>query len=80
MGIDKQSLNGMRLHKQLPHVGKAYTKLGAKNTAGRVSIAERPPIADLKIDVGHAEADTIFGKNQEFFLLTFVDKCSRFVS
>jgi len=82
--IDKQSLNGLPLHEHLPHAGKMYTKSGAKlmdiKISGRVSIAERPPIADQKIEVGHGEADTIFGKNQESFVLSVADKCTRWVA
>ena len=79
--IYQEREKGIALYEQLPHAGKTYTKSGSKKTdikiIGRVSIAERPAIADQKVEVGHAEADTIFGKNQESFLLTIADKCSR---
>lgn len=82
--IGAQREKGIPLHKHLPHAGRIYKKSGAKITdikiSGRVSIAERPAIADQKIEVGHGEADTIFGKNQESFVLSVVDKCTRWVA
>lgn len=82
--IGAQREKGIPLHEHLPHAGRIYKKSGAKITdiklSGRVSIAERPAIADQKIEVGHGEADTIFGKNQESFVLSVVDKCTRWVA
>lgn len=75
-------LNGGKIFKDLPHSGKPYrqTKSIDSNVKiiGRIGIEKRPSIADNKTEIGHTEIDTIFGKNQKSYLLTVVDKCSKF--
>lgn len=69
--------NGGIIYKYLPHAGKPYkpkSDASASKIPGRVGIEHRPAIADAKTEPGHIELDTIFGKDQESFLLTAVDK------
>jgi transposase, IS30 family len=74
---------GDNLYQALPHSGKPYAKSGRTGVkskiVGRIGIENRPEIAGLKMEPGHVEADTIFGKDQASFLLTLVDKCTRSV-
>lgn len=72
--------NGGKLYLDLPHSGKPYRPKSdacASKIVGRVGIENRPAIADLKIEPGHFEVDTIFGLGQESFLLTLVDKANK---
>jgi transposase, IS30 family len=74
---------GDTLYQALPHSGKPYAKSGKAGVKskiiGRVGIENRPEVAGLKMEPGHVEADTIFGKDQASFLLTLVDKYTRSV-
>jgi IS30 family transposase len=74
---------GDNLYQALPHSGKPYARPGRTGVKskiiGRIGIEHRPEIAGLKIEPGHFEADTVFGKDQASFLLTLVDKCTRAV-
>ncbi len=45
----------------------------------RVGIENRPPIADLKVEIGHWESDTMIGGNPAGVLVTHVDKASKFL-
>jgi IS30 family transposase len=42
-----------------------------------VGIEHRPAYIEERIEPGHWEADTIFGKNQESFLVTHVERSAR---
>jgi transposase, IS30 family len=46
---------------------------------GRVGIEHRPAIADLKIEIGHWESDTVIGGNHTGIIVTHVDKASKFL-
>jgi len=73
--------SGGNLYKSLPHSGNPYnhnsSKLVRSKIIGRVGIEQRPVIANLKLEPGHFEMDTIFGYNQESFLLTLTDKATK---
>ena len=79
--LDKLRAMGNNLYQGLPHRGKPYAKPGRTGVKskiiGRIGIENRPKIAELKIEPGHFEVDTVFGKDQASFLLTLVDKCTR---
>ncbi|WP_017661478.1 IS30 family transposase [Baaleninema simplex] len=45
----------------------------------RVGIENRPPIADLKVEIGHWESDTMIGGHHAGVLVTHVDKASKFL-
>lgn len=80
--INADRINGGKLYTYLPHAGKPYRAKSdgsASKIPGRIGIEHRPAIADDKTDPGHFELDTIFGKDQESFLLTGVDKAHKSV-
>jgi IS30 family transposase len=43
----------------------------------RVSIHERPQTIEQREEIGHWEGDLVVGKNQDGFILTLVERCSR---
>jgi transposase, IS30 family len=45
----------------------------------RVGIENRPPIADLKTQIGHWEGDTVIGGNHNGAIVTYVDKASKYL-
>jgi len=57
--------------------GGSHTKRGI--IPHRVGIEQRPAIADLKIQIGHWEADTMIGGNHLGAIATYVDKASKFL-
>ena len=64
----------------LARKGKSYKKrkgveAGAKLIPGRVDISERPSSVDDKIELGHWEADTVYG--QDGYLVTLVERVSK---
>ena len=74
--IEADRINAGKLYTYLPHGGKPYrpkSDASASKIPGRVGIEHRPAIADAKTEPGYFELDTIFGKDQESFLLTRVD-------
>ena len=79
--IKADRANGGELYKDLPHRGKPYNKkinsTDKVKIKNRVGIEERPVVANEKIEAGHWELDTIFGKDQKSFLLTLVDKATK---
>jgi len=78
--IKADRMNGGKLYAYLPHGGKPYrpkSDASASKIPGRVGIENRPAIADAKTEPGHFELDPIFGKDQESFLLTGVDKAHK---
>ncbi len=46
---------------------------------GRIGIEHRPAIAELKLELGHWESDTVIGVNHTGILVTHVDKASKFL-
>ena len=76
--------DGGNLHKHLRRQGQRYRKRGnLKDSRGiiknRISIDERPKIADNKSRFGDLEIDTIIGKNHKGAILTINDRWSSFV-
>jgi IS30 family transposase len=79
--IAQNRRNGGVLYQSLPHRGRRYrytaeTSKGSK-IINRVGIEHRPAEADMKEQPGHFEIDTVFGKDQQSFLLTVVDKATK---
>jgi len=56
--------------------GQGKTRRGP-SIPNRVGIEHRPAHIKERIEVGHWEADTIFGKNQDSFLVTLVERSAR---
>lgn len=81
--LKQDKRRGGTLFCELPHRGKPYNRRQSVSArvkiTGRVGIEQRSAIADLKQEPGHFEIDTIFGLNQESFLLTAVDKANKVV-
>lgn len=74
--IARDKLANGTLYKSLPRKGKRYRykdKIVSVKINGKVSIDLRPDKALLLQEAGHYEIDTIYGKDQESFLLTIVD-------
>ncbi|NJK52691.1 MAG: IS30 family transposase [Acaryochloris sp. RU_4_1] len=46
---------------------------------GRIGIEHRPAIADLKVEIGHWESDTVIGVSHIGAIVTHVDKASKFL-
>jgi len=59
-------LQGGSIYKMLPRIGRAYRRK-AKNILakikGKVSIDLRPAKDELKLEAGHYEIDTVYGKD-----------------
>lgn len=67
------------LQEWLPRRGKAYRKrkaseAGASLIPGRVDIDKRPKVVDRRKQIGHWEADTVYG--QDSYLVTLVERVS----
>ena len=67
---------------KLPRKGKAYrvrhpAGAGAHLIPDRVDIDEPPASVDLKQEIGHWEADTVYG--QDSYLVTLVERVSKFL-
>ena len=80
--INADRANGGKLYTYLPHAGKAYrakSDASASKIPGRIGIEHRPAIAGAKTEPAHFELGTIFGKDQESFLLSGVDKAHKSV-
>jgi IS30 family transposase len=79
--IKQERLAGGKLYQQLPHRGKRYSYNAEQPRRSpipnRVGIEHRPAEADLKQCPGHVEIDTVFGKDQQSFLLTVVDMATK---
>jgi len=71
------------LIKYLPQSRPRRRKRGQGKTCrgpsipNRVGIEQRPAHIEERIEPGHWEADTIFGKNQDSFLVTLVERSAR---
>jgi transposase, IS30 family len=75
---------GLEIYKQyLRQKQKQRRRKGSKQKRGiipgRVSIENRPEVADLKIEIGHWESDTVIGCNHTGIVVTHVDKASKFL-
>jgi len=76
--------NGGKLYKYLRHKNKKYhcrsNDYQARGTIiDRVMIDKRPKIVEKKNRIGDLEIDTIVGKGHKGFLVTVVDRKSKFV-
>jgi IS30 family transposase len=79
--ITEDRNNGGTLYKSLRHSGKKYqsaTGTNKSNIPNRISIHDRPEVAEQKQVPGHWEIDTIYGKDQKSYLLTLTDKATKF--
>jgi len=79
---DRNKGGGMYLN--LRHRGKPYKKrpksgAGVRHIPNRTGIDKRPESVDNKALVGDWEGDLIVGKGHKGFLLTYVDRCSKFI-
>ena len=74
MGIYQQYLR--QKQKQRRRKGRKQKRGGIPN---RVGIENRPKIADLKIEIGHWESDTVIGGNHTGIVVTHVDKASKYL-
>jgi len=75
--------NGGQLYKYLRHKNKKYHKRSntyqARGTIiGRVMIDKRPKVVENKSRIGDWEIDTVVGKDHKGFLVTVVDRKSKF--
>ena len=79
----KDRANGGALHRHLRRRGKKANRRGRCGAGrgvipGRVDIAERPAVVELKRRVGDWELDTIVGARHRGALVSVVDRCSKF--
>ncbi|MDF1883056.1 IS30 family transposase [Sulfurimonas sp. SAG-AH-194-C21] len=75
--------NGGKLYQYLRHKNKKYHKRSndymAKGTIiDRIMINQRPKIVEKKSRIGDWEIDTVVGKDHKGFLVTVVDRKSKF--
>lgn len=80
----KEKQMGGNLYKHLRHHGKKYNKrsswkAGRGFIPGRIDISERPQIVEEKSRIGDFEGDTIIGGKCQGAILSYVDRCSKFV-
>ncbi len=76
--------NGGKLYKYLRHKNKKYhcrsNNYQARGTIiDRIMIDKRPKIVEKKSRIGDLEIDTVVGKDHKGFLVTVVDRKSKFV-
>jgi len=81
--IYRNKSNGGLLYKYLRHKNKKYHKRSndyqARGTIiGRVMIDKRPKVVEEKSRIGDWEIDTVVGKDHKGFLVTVVDRKSKF--
>ena len=80
--IAEDRIRGGKLYTYLRHRGKPYKAINSTGSKSRipnrVSIHNRPEVANLKQVPGHWEIDTVYGKDQKSFLLTLTDKATKF--
>jgi len=81
--IYKNKSNGGLLYKKLRHRNKKYHKRSNDyqkrgTIIGRVMIDKRPKIVEEKSRIGDWEIDTVVGKDHKGFLVTVVDRKSKF--
>ena len=72
---------GGDLYKNLRRQGKkpkGCKRLDTAKIGNKTCISQRPEEANNKSEIGHWEIDTVFGLHQKSFLLTLVDRCSKY--
>ena len=76
----KDRSNGGKLYKHLRRRGKKYKARSEIKPliVGKVPVSSRAAIEELRQEAGHFEIDTIFGLEQQSFLLTLVDIATRY--
>lgn len=71
-----------RIKKHLFFKGKPRHKKGKEENRGKISaeytIHDRPEEANLRLEKGHFEADTVLGKHKKSCLITLVERVSRY--
>jgi IS30 family transposase len=73
-----------QLFKHLRHGGRTYQRRSKRKYAGRgyiqnrIDIDERPAIVAEKSRIGDWELDTIVGKNHQGYIVSMVDRCSKY--
>lgn len=79
--IWKDRAQGGNLYESLRRRGKK-AKASVSNTeakiANKVCISQRCEAANGKAEAGHWEIDTVFGLKQQSYLLTLVDRCTKY--
>ena len=84
--IQEDKANGGKLYLFLRHGKKRYKARNSNlndsqnnsRLQNRVSIHNRPDIANQKTEPGHWEADTVYGLQQKSYLLTLTDKATKY--
>lgn len=72
------------LYKNLRHAGKKYKKrvtneAGREHIPNRIDISKRPPVVETKQRLGDWEGDLIVGAHHKGFILTLVDRKSKYI-
>lgn len=81
--LKRDQANGGKWVKKLPRAGRGRKPNGTKGKrrdpmAGRRCITERPAGAENRSRLGHWEGDTVEGSHKQSFLVTLVDRKSRY--
>jgi IS30 family transposase len=82
--LEEKKLNpGERgVARKLRHRGKTRHIKGKVETRGKIVISNviqmRPSKADLRVEIGHWEVDTVLGKRNTGCVVTMADRCSRY--
>ena len=80
--LSKSERDEMKLHLRHGNI-KRHKRSNKYKSRGKipntVSIDKRPAIADAKTEIGHWEGDTVEGKNKSGYIVTMVDKASKFL-
>lgn len=58
---------------------RASSTSGRGVISGRIGIEQRPEIANLKVEIGHWESDTMIGSNHQGVIVTHVEKHSKYL-
>jgi IS30 family transposase len=72
------------IYKNLRHAGKKYknrvaSEAGRKHIPNRVDISKRPAVVETKQRLGDWEGDLIVGAKHQGFILTLVDRKSKYI-
>ncbi|MFK7846998.1 MAG: IS30 family transposase [Rhodothermales bacterium] len=79
--IWKDRAGGGNLYKSLRRRGKKIkgsVSNAAAKIANKICISQRCEAANEKSEAGHWEIDTVFGLKQQSYLLTLVDRCTKY--
>lgn len=83
LDLKKRSSGSRGAEKKLRHRGKRRHKKGVVDKRGKVVISnridDRPAEAEEREVIGHWEADTVAGKLGSACLVTYTDRCSRYL-